>query len=87
MSNPPPRAPDSEETDPRWILIRDLLAFMVKAGVEAARDRVMIPVAAVAGLLGLVLDADRPGRLFREMLRLGRRFTPDFDQHQGVAEL
>jgi hypothetical protein len=71
--------PPRDDPDRRWILIRDLLVFTVKAGVEAVRDIVMIPVAAVAGLVGLILDAGRPDRLFREMLRLGQRFDDWLD--------
>ncbi len=78
MPNPPARSEDlppaEDASDHRWILIRDLSVFAGKAGIEALRDLVLIPVAFVVGLGGLLLRKDDPERPFREMLHLGRRF-------------
>lgn len=70
--SPAAGAPDAAER--RWILIRDLLVFAAKAAIEALRDVVLVPVSAVAGLIGLLTRADDPGGLFYRVLREGRRF-------------
>ena len=76
MSTPPAdSAPDSA----RWRLLRDLGAFVLKVGLEAIRDLVLIPLALLAGLAGLVLSPAAPDRFFREVLRLGARFDEFLD--------
>lgn len=58
----------------RWLLIRDLASFSVKLLLEALRDIVLIPLALVAGGIGLVLGGERPDRYLLEVLEIGRRF-------------
>jgi hypothetical protein len=69
LPEPAPGAPE-----PRWALIRDLAEFAVKAGLEALRDLVLIPVVLIAGAAGLLLRPDAPAAYFEQVLRAGRRF-------------
>jgi hypothetical protein len=69
---PPPG--DRDALNQRWKLIRDLSAFVVKAAIETVRDLVLIPVASLAGLLGLLFEKSDPRRYFREVMEVGRRF-------------
>ena len=65
------RMPLSRET--RWKLIRDIAVFQFKVGVDAVRDLALVPVSLVAGLLDLIGGGERPGRLFYDVLHVGRR--------------
>jgi len=76
MATPPALQGAHEQ---RWRLLRDLGAFVLKVGLEAIRDLVLIPLALVAGLAGLVLSPAEPDRFFREVLRLGARFDDFLD--------
>jgi hypothetical protein len=67
-SGPEPEAPP----DGRWSLIRDVLVFQLKLGVDALRDLVLSPVSIGAALLDLVA-ADRDRHLFYKVLLAGRR--------------
>jgi len=76
MPKPPP-SPTAAPSDPRgerWALVRDLSVFTVKAALEAFRDLILIPIALVAGAVGLVFQARDPGALFRVVIDGGRRF-------------
>jgi len=82
MSTPHPPETPPPGTDAnalRWQLLRDLGAFVLKVFLEALRDLVLIPVGVVAGLAGLVLAPNDPGRFFRQTLRLGARFDDFVD--------
>ena len=81
----PPPSRDSAALTQRWKLIRDLSVFVVKATIETVRDLVLIPVAAAAGLLGLLFQPDDPGRYFRQLIGTGRRFD-DWLNLFGTAE-
>ena len=63
----------------RWLLIRDLAVFTGKVALEAVRDVVLIPIALVAGVVGLLFQPREPDALFREVLRLGDRFDAFVD--------
>jgi hypothetical protein len=78
----PPVTRDAKEL--RWRLLRDLGSFVLKVGLEAIRDLVLIPLALLAGLAGLVLSPADPARFFRDVLRLGARFD-DFLDLFGAA--
>lgn len=85
MATPPPEPDASGDAKAlRWQLLRDLGAFVLKVGLEAFRDLVLIPVGLVAGLAGLVLSPSDPARFFRQVLRLGARFD-DFVDLFGTA--
>ena len=74
MPSPPATGSPDDLRARRWILIRDLLVFSAKAGLEALRDLVLIPLALLTGLAGLLGRRDDPEGPFRDMLVLGRRF-------------
>jgi len=74
-----------DANDLRWRLLRDLGAFVLKVGLEAIRDLVLIPLALVAGVAGLVLSPGDPARFFREVLRLGARFDDFLDLFGAAA--
>jgi hypothetical protein len=63
----------------RWLLIRDLAGFCIKLTLEALRDIVLIPLAVVAGGLGILLGGAEPERWFRAVLEAGRRFDAWLD--------
>ena len=69
----------------RWRLLRDLGSFVLKVGLEAIRDLVLIPLALLAGLAGLVLSPADPARFFRDVLRLGARFDDFLDLFGAAA--
>ncbi len=63
----------------RWRLIRDLLVFVSKAGLEALRDLALIPAALIAGVAGLLLSPSRPERYFHQILKVGDEFDDFVD--------
>ncbi|MAE96785.1 MAG: hypothetical protein CL910_19220 [Deltaproteobacteria bacterium] len=63
----------------RWILIRDLLIFVSKAGLEAVRDIALIPAALIAGIAGLLLSPSKPDRYFLRVLEVGDEFDDFVD--------
>ena len=82
MATPPPTR-DAKEL--RWRLLRDLGSFVLKVGLEAIRDLVLIPLALLAGVAGLVLSPSDPARFFRDVLRLGARFDDFLDLFGAAA--
>jgi hypothetical protein len=64
---------DPTETDRRWRLLRDVLVFQLKLGVDALRDLLLSPLSLLAAVLDLVRGADRDRLYFHELLALGRR--------------
>jgi hypothetical protein len=79
----PPATRDAREL--RWRLLRDLGSFVLKVGLEAIRDLVLIPLALLAGVAGLLLSPADPARFFREVLRLGARFDDFLDLFGAAA--
>jgi hypothetical protein len=79
----PPATRDAREL--RWRLLRDLGSFVLKVGLEAIRDLVLIPLALLAGVAGLVLSPGDPARFFRDVLRLGARFDDFLDLFGAAA--
>lgn len=67
--------PEAMETDqqPHWRLFRDVAVFQVKLLLDGLRDVLMSPVSLVAALVGLLTDAEKPDRYFKESLRFGRQ--------------
>lgn len=63
----------SPAAESRWQLIRDLLVFQVKLGVDALRDLALSPISLVAALLDLVADTGRERHYFYQVLLAGRR--------------
>jgi len=65
----------SEKTDrgTRWRLLRDVLVFQIKLGLEALLDLTLIPVSLAAAGVDLVLGNWRRPRWFHAVLRFGER--------------
>ena len=57
----------------RWRLIRDVLVFQLKLGLDAIRDLVLLPISAFAALLDLLQGGKPTGRIFYSVFALGRR--------------
>jgi hypothetical protein len=63
---------DGGELPGRWELIRDVLVFQLKLAIDAMRDVLLVPVSLIAGVADLVFGGERPGRIFQQVLALGR---------------
>jgi hypothetical protein len=76
------------ETSPHnhWALLRDLLAFQVKLGLDGLRDLALIPVSIVAFIAGVIVHPSTPGIYFYKLLSLGRqsdRWINLFGEHHS----
>lgn len=76
-SQTPPESDVSEPAaaprQPHWHLFRDVAVFQAKLLLDGLRDLLMSPVSLVAALVGLLTDAEKPDRYFKEALGFGRR--------------
>ena len=57
----------------RWRLLRDVVVFQIKLGLEAVLDITLIPVSLAAAALDLILGNWRRPRWFHAVLRFGER--------------
>ena len=57
----------------RWRLVRDVVVFQIKLGMEAVLDLALIPASLAAAGLDLVLGNWRRPRWFHAVLRFGER--------------
>ena len=64
---------DKSDHGSRWRLLRDVVVFQVKLGMEAVLDITLIPVSLAAAALDLVLGNWRQPRWFHAVLRFGER--------------
>jgi hypothetical protein len=64
---------DKSNQGTRWRLLRDVVVFQVKLGMEAFLDLTLIPVSLAAAALDLVLGNWRRPRWFHAVLRFGER--------------
>jgi hypothetical protein len=64
---------DKPDRDTRWRLLRDVVVFQVKLGMEAVLDITLIPVSLAAAALDLALGNWRRPRWFHAVLRFGER--------------
>ena len=64
---------DNPEQGTRWRLLRDVVVFQIKLGMEALLDLTLIPVSLAAAGLDLVLGNWRRPRWFHAVLRFGER--------------
>jgi hypothetical protein len=64
---------DQSDRESRWRLIRDVLVFQIKLGMEAVLDLTLIPVSLAAAGLDLLLGNWRRPRWFHAVLRFGER--------------
>jgi len=72
--------------DRRWQLLRDLLVFQLKLGVDALRDVVLSPLSIGAALLDLVTGTDRETLYFEQVLGVGRESERWINLFGGAAE-
>lgn len=64
---------DNSDRGSRWQLLRDVVVFQIKLGMEAVLDITLIPVSLAAAGLDLVLGNWRRPRWFHAVLRFGER--------------
>jgi hypothetical protein len=64
---------DKGHDDTRWRLVRDVVVFQIKLGMEAVLDLTLIPVSLAAAALDLLLGNWRQPRWFHAVLRFGER--------------
>jgi hypothetical protein len=87
---------DESDRGSRWRLMRDVVVFQIKLGMEAVLDITLIPVSLAAAGLDLVLGNWRQPRWFHAVLRFGERCehwidlwriaTPGMDAPQSDAD-
>ena len=65
--------PDQSDHETRWRLVRDVVVFQIKLGMEAVLDLTLIPVSLAAAALDLLLGNWRRPRWFHAVLRFGER--------------
>ncbi len=58
----------------RWTILRDLVIFQVKLGLDGLKDVVLSPLSLITAGLAIVFGGRRRGRLFYWVLRIGERF-------------
>ena len=68
----------------RWRLVRDVIVFQVKLGMEAVLDITLIPVSLAAAGMDLLLGNWQQPRWFHAVLRFGERCERRIDLW-GVA--
>jgi hypothetical protein len=76
----------------RWRLVRDVVVFQIKLGLEALLDLTLIPVSLAAAGLDLLLGNWRQPRWFHAVLRFGERCERRIDlwgvaAHDPTAEI
>jgi hypothetical protein len=64
---------EASDHETRWRLLRDVLVFQVKVGMEAVLDITLIPASLAAAGLDLLLGNWRRPRVFHAVLRFGER--------------
>jgi hypothetical protein len=62
---------DKPKHETRWRLLRDVLVFQIKLGMEALLDLTLIPVSLAAAAVDLLLGNWRRPRWFHAVLRFG----------------
>lgn len=62
----PPKKPDE-----RWTFLRDVVVFQIKMLLDNVRDLALMPLAALAALLDLIMRGEREGTRFYKVLRWG----------------
>jgi hypothetical protein len=75
---------DKSDHDTRWRLVRDVVVFQIKLGLEAVLDLTLIPASLAAAALDLLLGNWRRPRWFHAVLRFGERCEHRIDLW-GVA--
>jgi len=75
---------DKSDHGTRWRLLRDVVVFQIKLGMEAVLDIALIPVSLAAAAVDLLLGNWRRPRWFYAVLRFGERCEHRIDLW-GVA--
>jgi len=88
---------DKSDHGTRWRLLRDVVVFQIKLGMEAVLDIALIPVSLAAAAVDLLLGNWRRPRWFYAVLRFGERCehridlwgvaTPGVDAPQSDADV
>ena len=76
---PPPR-----DSDDRWKFLRDVVVFQLKMLLDNVRDLVLMPVAALAALVDLIMRGEREGARFYRVLRWGRHSERVIDVYSAI---
>ena len=64
---------DQSDHETRWRLVRDVVVFQIKLGMEAVLDLTLIPVSLAAAAIDFLLGNWRRPRWFHAVLRFGER--------------
>src|SRR4051794_14745687 len=80
-STPSLPAPSSNE---RWTFLRDFVVFQLKMLLDNVRDIVLMPVAAAAALVDLIIRGDREGARFYRVLRWGWHSEKVIDVYSAI---
>ena len=64
---------DKSDHGTRWRLLRDVVVFQIKLGMEAVLDLTLIPVSLAAAAIDFLLGNWRRPRWFHAVLRFGER--------------
>jgi hypothetical protein len=64
---------DQSDHETRWRLVRDVVVFQIKLGMEAILDLTLIPVSLAAAAMDFLLGNWRQPRWFHAVLRFGER--------------
>ena len=64
---------DQSDHGTRWRLVRDVVVFQIKLGMEAILDLTLIPVSLAAAAIDFLLGNWRRPRWFHAVLRFGER--------------
>lgn len=70
----------------RGALLRRLIVFQIKLGLDGLRDLLLSPVSIIAVLVGLLFGGERPDRPFRRLMAFGQRtdiWIDLFDLHRS----
>ena len=70
---------DQSDHETRWRLVRDVVVFQIKLGMEAVLDLTLIPVSLAAAAMDFLLGNWRRPRWFHAVLRLGERCAHRID--------
>ena len=63
----------TEPNNDRWVLIRDMLIFQVKLGLDAIRDLLLSPVALVCVLIDLFKGHNKAQSSFHKLMAFGHK--------------
>jgi hypothetical protein len=64
---------NQSDHETRWRLVRDVVVFQIKLGMEALLDLTLIPVSLAAAAIDFLLGNWRRPRWFHAVLRFGER--------------